>query len=85
MVQKQLEDSNTTELDLPKSSGNSWQNLANSARGALASWRFIAYIFLFVAIIVLIRKEIFEPIAFIFGVSVLPLATLVNFMFLGRN
>lgn len=83
MVQKRLEDPSITETDLPKSSGRSMENLANSSRGALSLWRLLAYALLFVAILVLIRKDLFEPIAFILGVSVLPLATLVNF--LGRH
>lgn len=55
----------------------SFSNLGKSWSGALGVFRLLAYGFLFVAILVLIRKEFFEPIAFLVGLSVVPLATMI--------
>lgn len=62
----------------------SFKNLLQSWSGALGLYRVGAYFILFLAIMVLIRKGFFHPIAFIVGISALPLATLIS-SFLSRN
>lgn len=62
----------------------SFKNLLQSWSGALGLYRLAAYFILFLAIMVLIRKGFFHPIAFIVGISALPLATLIS-SFLSRN
>jgi hypothetical protein len=56
-------------------------NLFKSWSGALSVFRIISYGVLFVALLVLIKQGLFEPIAFLVGVSGIPIASLfVSFM-----
>lgn len=55
----------------------SFANLFKSWSGALGIFRILAYVVLFISILVLIRKGFFDPLAFIVGISVLPLATTI--------
>lgn len=55
----------------------SFSNLFKSWSGALGIFRLLAYVVLFISVLVLIKNEFFEPIAFIFGISALPLATVI--------
>lgn len=54
---------------------NSFLNLFKTLSGALSVYRLLAYGILCIAILVLINKSVFEPFAFLLGLSVLPLGT----------
>jgi hypothetical protein len=55
----------------------SLSNMFSSWSGALGVFRLFAYFILFVSVLVLIRKELFEPIAFLVGLGVVPMASLL--------
>jgi hypothetical protein len=69
------------EREKQKKSKKTFKNLFQSWSGALGIYRLLAYVLLFLAILILIRKGYFNPIAFIVGVSALPLATIISSFF----
>jgi len=60
----------------------SFFNLVKSWSGALSIFRLLSYGFLFVAMLFLIRKEVFEPIAFLVGIGFVPIASLLVSFFI---
>ncbi len=54
-----------------------FMNLFKSKRGIFNPIRLLAYAFMIIAIMVLIRHNLFEPIAFLIGISGVPIATLI--------
>ncbi len=55
-------------------------NLASSISGALSLYRLLSYLLLVVVILYMIRHEVFSPIAFFVGISVVPIASLIGFL-----
>jgi len=73
------------EREKQKKSKRTFKNLFQSWSGALGIYRLLAYVLLFLAILILIRKEYFNPIAFIVGVSALPFATIISSFLQNRS
>ncbi len=71
-----------TKTKVEKKSGfyRMFANLASSISGALSLYRLLSYILLIVVILYMIRHEVFSPIAFFVGISVVPIASLVGFL-----
>lgn len=55
----------------------SFSNLFKSWSGALGILRLFAYFILFIAIMVMIRKEVFEAIPFLIGLGIIPLCSML--------
>ncbi len=55
-------------------------NLASSISGALSLYRLLSYLLFVVVILYMIRHEVFSPIAFFVGISVVPIASLIGFL-----
>lgn len=55
----------------------SFINLLQSWSGALSLFRIISYGILFISILLLIKKELFEPIAFLVGIGAIPVSSLL--------
>lgn len=51
-------------------------NLMSSWGGALSIYRILSYMILFIVIVTFIKKDIFEPIAFLVGLAVVPVSSL---------
>jgi len=57
------------------------RNLFKSYKGALSGYRIGAYILMCVAILMLIRHELFEPMAFLTALAIVPVSTLIGVWF----
>ena len=55
----------------------SFLNLVKSFRGVLSIFRIGSYGFLFMSVLFLIKKDIFEPIAFLIGIGFVPISSLL--------
>lgn len=63
----------------------SMSNLFKSYRGALSWYRIAAYAVICLAILVLIRHSLFEPLAFLIALSIVPLSSLIGLWFLEKR
>lgn len=66
------------------SAKQSFSNLMASWSFALGIFRLLAYGILVICMLVLIRKDMLEPLAFLLGLGIMPIATLYG-AFLRRN
>ena len=62
----------------------SLKNLFTSYKGALSVFRMASYAILCVAILVLIRHGLFEPMAFLIALAIVPLSSLIGVWFLEK-
>lgn len=60
----------------------SMRNLVKSYKGALSRYRIASYLLLCVAILVLIRHELFMPMAFLIALAIVPMSSLIGLWFL---
>jgi hypothetical protein len=60
-----------------KKSGN-LKAFLSTYRGFFSPFRLIGYLFLVVAVLVLVRKGLFDPVGFLVGLAVVPAAALVT-------
>lgn len=63
----------------------SFKNLSVSYRSVLALSRIVAYGFLFLALLFLIRHELLNPIPFFLGLSVVPLSSFLSVVLLKKD
>ena len=76
------------EVPKPKKRGSfslMLMSLVSTLSGALSIYRVVAYAILFISIMYLIRHNLFHPIAFFVGLSVVPLVSAVSGVFLRRD
>lgn len=60
----------------------SMKNLFKSYKGALSGYRIASYLLMCVAILVLIRHELFMPMAFLIALAIVPVSSLIGLWFL---
>lgn len=58
------------------------KNLFKSYKGALSGYRIASYLLMCVAILVLIRHELFMPMAFLIALAIVPVSSLIGLWFL---
>lgn len=61
------------------------KNLYTSKSAIFSIYRLFSYLFLCLAVLFLIRHQLFNAIAFLIGLSAMPLASLVQLFFLGKS
>ncbi len=60
-------------------------SLVSTISGALSIYRVVAYAVLFISVMYLIRHNLFNPVAFFVGLSVVPSVSAVSGVFLRRD
>lgn len=63
----------------------STRNVLRSYKGVLSPYRLVSYAFLCISVLFLIRHTSFDAIAFLVGLSIVPLASLLGVWFINYN
>lgn len=63
----------------------STHNVLRSYKGALSPYRLASYAFLCISVLFLIRHTSFDAIAFLVGLSIVPLSSLLGVWFINYN
>lgn len=85
--EENVEDLPVVEKEVIKKIGfrQSMKNMAKSYRGALSPYRIASYIMLCMAVLFLVRHAYFDALAFLLGLSITPISSLIGFWFLDKN
>ncbi|BCD67923.1 hypothetical protein [Nitratiruptor sp. YY09-18] len=68
-----------------KAKGAGLKHFLSTAPGFFSPYRLFGYLFLVVAVLVLIRKNLFEPWSFLAGLSVVPVSVILFALFASRS
>jgi len=66
-----------------KNPKESVKNFIMTSGGFLSVYRVLAYIFLITSVLILIDKKLFNPIAYLIGLSIVPVSALLSSIFRG--